>query len=255
MPSVDATTWRSPNHSSRNGADIWACIVHSCEGKPAGDEQQSSLPWLVNPTSGVSCHYYVTREGKIYQLVDDSRQAWHAGESVLNGVWYCNGYSIGIELEHRDNAAMYPTSQIDSLTWLCRNLIAAYAIPRSGMATHRQVAQPPGRKSDPTDIDDLTFAAWADSLYLTDPLRARTIAGPPGQAAVYCSIPAHEYYTARGGLNVLGYPLHDQYASTFGNDARPCSILPCERATIKESPNFGVELALIAEALVEGWIP
>jgi N-acetylmuramoyl-L-alanine amidase len=80
------------------GTDIWALIIHTCEGKPPGDEQQSSLPWLCNPDSDVSCHYYVTREGKIYELVDDAKRAWHAGESVLNGVWYCSNYSIGVEL-------------------------------------------------------------------------------------------------------------------------------------------------------------
>jgi hypothetical protein len=167
MPfSIDAKTYRSPNYSARpSGTDIWAIIVHSCEGNPCGNEQNSSIPWLCNPASGVSCHYYVTREGAIYQLVDDSKQAWHAGESTLNGVKYCNGYSIGIELEHRDNCAMYPQIQIDALTWLCQQLIARHAIPRSGIATHRQVATPAGRKSDPTDIDDATFSFWASSLY------------------------------------------------------------------------------------------
>lgn len=253
---IDSTTWRSPNYDNRPaGTDIWALVVHSCEGKPSGDEQQSSLPWLCNPTAGVSCHYYVTREGRIYQLVDDLKRTWHAGESVLNGVWYCNNYSIGIELEHRAGAAPYPTAQIDALSWLCRRLIAAYAIPRSGIAAHRHVAQPLGRKVDPTDWNDAQFKTWADSLYVTDPLRARTIPGPPGIAPSYCSIPVAEFYAARGGLASNGYPLGDEYQSAFGTDRKPCAILRCERVIIKESPNYGVEQALLSEARSEGWLP
>ena len=164
---IDTTTHRSPNYDNRPaGTDIWSIVVHSCEGKPPGDEQQSSIPWLCNLSSGVSCHYYVTREGRIYELVNPAKRAWHAGESTLNGVPYCNNYSIGIELEHRDNAAPYPQAQIEALTWLCQGLIVAYAIPRSGIATHRQVAQPAGRKSDPTDISDADFGLWANALYV-----------------------------------------------------------------------------------------
>ena len=73
---IDSTTWRSPNFNNRPAnTDIWAIVDHSCEGNPAGNEQQSSLPWLCNPAKRVSCHYYVTREGVIYQLVDDDKRA------------------------------------------------------------------------------------------------------------------------------------------------------------------------------------
>lgn len=254
---IDSTTWRSPNYNDRPpGTDIWALIIHSCEGSPAGNEQQSSLPWLCNPSSEVSSHYYITREANIYQLVPDAKRAWHAGESVLNGVWYCNNYSIGIELEHRDNAAPYPTVQMQALTWLAQRLITAYVIPRSGIATHRHVAQAAGRtdKYDPADISDADFNLWANALYAGDPLRARSIAGSPGQPARYCSVPIADFYTQRGGLAYNGYPLADEYTSTFGPKDTPCSIFPCERVVFKRSANYGVEQALIPEARAEGWI-
>lgn len=250
---IDTTTHRSPNYDDRPvGTDIWALIVHSCEGSPAGDEQQSSIPWLCSPSSGVSAHYYVTRAGVIYQLVDGSRRAWHAGVSVLNGVWYCNNYSIGIELEHRMGAAPYPAVQMDALSWLCRALIAAYAIPRSGVATHRQVAKSAGRtdRTDPTDWTDAQFATWADSLYVVDRLRARTLPGVPGTPAVFCSAAAAAFYTARGGLAHCGYPLADE----FHDASLDCDVLRCERVIIKESARFGVEQALLSEARTEGWL-
>lgn len=255
MPTIDAKTYRSPNFDARPpGTDIWAAVIHSCEGSPPGNEQQSSIPWLCNPSSGVSSHYYVTREGAIYQLVDDAKRAWHAGVSMLSGVWYCNDYSIGIELEHKDNSALYPSIQAEALSWLCRKLIAAYAIPKSGIATHRLVASNAGRtdRSDPTDWDDADFNLWVGSLYVSsDPLKARTLPGVPGSPAIYCSAGAYTFYTQRGGLPYCGYPLRNQFHDSQTPD---WSVLVCERTVIKESPGFGVEHALLGEALARGWI-
>lgn len=165
--SIDNHTWRSPNYNKRPaGTDIWSIIVHTCEGKPPGDEQQSSLPWLCNPASEVSSHYYITREARIYCLVDDIHRAWHAGESIQNGVPYCNNFSIGIELEHRDNGPAYPQVQLDALAWLCQRLMQQYQIRTSDIETHRRVAQNAGRtdKFDPTDWDDTSFYAWTATL-------------------------------------------------------------------------------------------
>lgn len=254
---IDTHTWRSPNYDKRPaGTDIWALILHSCEGNPPGNEEQSSLPWLCNPATQVSSHYYVTRGGTIYQLVDDASRAWHAGVSMLNGVWYANDYSIGIELEHKRGAPPYPQVQIDALTWLAQRLIAAYAIPQHGIATHRQVAQNAGRndRSDPTDISDEQFAIWVAGLYATgDPLRARTLPGAPGHDAVYCSAGAHTFYVDRGGLAFCGYPLRDEY-QTSDSRGNPCAILACERIIVKESNGYGTEQALLSEAKQLGWI-
>lgn len=253
--SIDSTTHRSPNYDARPAhTSIWSIIWHTCEGKPPGDEQQSSIPWLCNPTSGVSCHYYITREGKIYQLVDDAKRAWHAGKSVLNGVWYCNDYSIGVETEHVDNGPPMPRTQLDAITWLARTLIARYAIPKSGVSTHRAVAYPFGRKSDPTDVSDAQFYDWVDDLYAVDELRARTLAGVPGTGDRYCSIPVYDFYNARGGLTYCGYPLADEYEAIYGSTNASCSVLPCERVTLKRSDEYGVEQALQREALEEGWV-
>ena len=254
---IDTTSHRSPNFDSRPvNTVIWALILHSCEGSPPGNEEQSSIPWLCNPSSGVSSHYYVTRDGVIYELVSPAKRAWHAGVSMLGGVWYCNNYSIGIELEHKDNSAPYPQAQEDALTWLCRTLIAAYAIPKDGIATHRQVASAAGRtdRSDPTDWTDPDFAAWRENLYApADPLKARTLPGVPGQPPRFCSAGAYTFYGQRGGLPLCGYPLADEFHAT-GQNGQPCSILPCERVIIKSSSGYGVEQALISEAKARGWL-
>lgn len=163
MPSIDSVTWRSPNYGPRS-QPISAIVVHSCEGKPAGDEQQSSLPWLCDPASGVSCHYYITRAGVIYCLVDDQYRAWHAGAGTIGSDTDPNGVSLGIELEHRDNAAPYPQAQLVALGWLCQSKMVLYGIPTSRVVSHRATATPPGRKDDPTDWPEVDFRLWANSL-------------------------------------------------------------------------------------------
>ena len=64
---------------------------------------------------GVSPHYFVTKEGKILQLVDEKLKAWHAGlgnfspnSKLLNRSNIAiennlNSYSLGIEIENSGN--------------------------------------------------------------------------------------------------------------------------------------------------------
>lgn len=156
---IDTTTYQSPNHDARPGG-ITAIVLHSCEGAPPGDEQRSSLPWLCAPHSGVSCHYYVTREGGVFQLVPDARRAWHAGVSALAGEPDVNDYSLGIELEHRARSAPYPPAQLDALADLIRLLCATYAIPAARVVSHRAIALPAGRKGDPSDWPEAALRVW-----------------------------------------------------------------------------------------------
>ena len=48
--------------------------------------------------SEVSCHYLISREGKIYNLLCPKFKGWHAGTSEWKNVKNLNDYSIGIEL-------------------------------------------------------------------------------------------------------------------------------------------------------------
>jgi hypothetical protein len=168
MPTIDARTHTSPNHSRRATA-IACAVVHSCEGRPAGNEEQSSIPWLTNPASKVSSHYYITRAGTIYQLVPLDRAAWHAGVSALDGVESVdnslNDASVGIELEHRAGGPSYPMAQLDALAWLLRYLMERYpAMTTERIVSHRAVALPRGRKNDPSDWSEDAFRAWVNAL-------------------------------------------------------------------------------------------
>ena len=157
---VDVTTWHSPNSSPRIGVPT-SIVCHSCEGA-LPSPRKTSLPWLCNPNSGVSTHYYVCRDTTIFQLVLDTRQAWHAGVAQTP---YTNPHSIGVELEHR--AGMdWPPAQKDALAWLLRQLIHQYAIPVERIETHGQIALPGPyiRKHDPSDWSHAAFVVWRDQL-------------------------------------------------------------------------------------------
>ena len=42
---------------------------------------RASIKRLKSIKFKVSCHYLISREGKIFQLVEDNKVAWHAGKS------------------------------------------------------------------------------------------------------------------------------------------------------------------------------
>jgi len=164
MLNIDRTSWVSPNHSQRT-QPIKALLLHTGEGT-----SQSDLDHLCDPTPAggpayrVSAHYYVCRDGTIYQLVDDEREAWHAGEADYAGLRDWNAPSIGIETEHRAGQD-WPQVQRDALAALCRHLVQRYAIPKKYVAAHRWVAIPYGRKHDPSDWPDAALISWIDGLY------------------------------------------------------------------------------------------
>jgi N-acetylmuramoyl-L-alanine amidase-like protein len=157
---IDTTQWRSPNFNERASA-ILSIVVHSCEGVWPSP-RVSSLPWLCNPASRVSCHYYVCRNTEIFQLVDDDNEAWHAGPALPR---FDNASSIGVECEHR-SGQNWPAEQKDALAWLLRRLIAAHRIPVAAIETHGQIAikGPYKRKVDPTDWPHDDFVRWRARL-------------------------------------------------------------------------------------------
>ena len=61
----------------------------------------------------VSAHFYIARDGALFQFVGADLRAWHAGQSCWRGDANCNDFSIGIELAGSDDtpfaAAQYAT--------------------------------------------------------------------------------------------------------------------------------------------------
>jgi N-acetyl-anhydromuramoyl-L-alanine amidase len=92
----------------------------------------------------VSAHFFITRQGDIWQFVSCDDRAWHAGVSSYRGRTNCNDDSIGIELEGLEGDTFEPR-QYEALEALIPSLAQRY--PVSHVAGHEHIA--PGRKADP----------------------------------------------------------------------------------------------------------
>ena len=148
----------SPNFGPRPAqALIDLIVVHSISlppGQYGGEGVQAlftnRLDWDAHPYYQqirgleVSSHFYIRRDGALWQFVSCDDRAWHAGRSHYRGRDNCNDDSIGIELEGLEGGTFEP-AQYQALAHLCQALCARY--PIAHLAGHEHIA--PGRKLDP----------------------------------------------------------------------------------------------------------
>lgn len=161
MLEIDSTTHRAQAQRSRPpGANPPNAIVfHSGEGDSAADD----IDTLTH--TGSSSHYYVTRTGKIFQFVSDSRRANHAGPTRYLGERNWNDFSIGIETEHRRGQS-WPQKQLDAIAELIGHLVQKHGIIRERVAAHRWVRKPPSAEhQDPTNFPDPRLRGFITRLY------------------------------------------------------------------------------------------
>ncbi|MCB9030767.1 MAG: 1,6-anhydro-N-acetylmuramyl-L-alanine amidase AmpD [Deltaproteobacteria bacterium] len=93
----------------------------------------------------VSAHYVISREGEIYQLVDEELRAWHAGVSQMPDLREnVNDFSLGIELIGSPESG-FTDLQYEALIRLTINVCSRHKIKH--FVGHDQIA--PGRKTDP----------------------------------------------------------------------------------------------------------
>ncbi len=162
-----ATKLPSENYGARpKQANIDLIVLHSISlppGRYGGPQVQqlftNQLDWQADPyfqqIAGitVSSHFYIRRDGELWQFVSCDDRAWHAGVSSYRGRGNCNDDSIGIELEGLEGET-FEDAQYASLAPLCRAIMAHY--PIAHIAGHEHIA--PGRKFDPgTGFDWLTL--------------------------------------------------------------------------------------------------
>ncbi len=124
----------------------------------------------------VSTHYLIDEDGKITQMVPESKRAWHAGKSFWRNHTDINSNSIGIEiinpgfsepdtnpcttnvmLWNKNTGQLisgsnklwysFTSKQIESLIELCTNIMHRFKISPCNVLGHSDVA--PGRKVDP----------------------------------------------------------------------------------------------------------
>lgn len=146
----------SPNFNNRPQGTILDSIIIHYTALP---DTKTSLQWLTDPVKEVSAHYLICRSGKLYQLVNDEKRAWHAGISEWKNHNNINNSSLGIELDHDGSPSIkYPDHQIHILIQLLSYLCENYAIPKENVIGHCDIA--PLRKQDPG-----SFFPWHE-LYL-----------------------------------------------------------------------------------------
>jgi N-acetylmuramoyl-L-alanine amidase len=136
-----------------------------------------TVRWFSSSECKTSAHFVVERSGKIVQMVNCERKAFHAGVSSYKGRSGCNSFSIGIEIdnpgkldkngrgwfhkkteagytgaihkatkEHGDGYWLaYSQEQINAVTELCDVLTEAYP-SITDIVTHWIIS--PGRKVD-----------------------------------------------------------------------------------------------------------
>lgn len=168
----------SPNFGARPaGARIDLIVVHSISlppGQYGGDEVQrlfsNTLDWNAHPYfktiegMTVSAHFYIRRNGELWQFVSCNDRAWHAGKSHYRGREECNDDSIGIELEGLEGDT-FEMAQYEALAGLCAAIAQHY--PIAHIAGHEHIA--PGRKRDPGEGFDWALLqrslAWPNQCF------------------------------------------------------------------------------------------
>ena len=109
-------------------------------------EAEAALERLCSPEHEVSAHYLITREGRLYRLVDENMRAWHAGAGSWAGRGDVNSRSIGIELEN-SGLTPFPEPQMARLELLVSDICTRWGIGPEGVIGHQDFA--PTRKADP----------------------------------------------------------------------------------------------------------
>lgn len=174
MPfTIDSTTYDKAKHHpvgfGVRHARPTSIVIHSTNNKNKNTFFTAEAKFLFE-AANVSAHFLVSKTGRIVQFLDPlTKEAWHAGGQQENGTWtakpdFANPRSIGIELHHSVGDGPYPDEQIAALTWLVRDLMVRFQIPRSLIDTHRAIALPARRKTDPNDWSDLDFYRWRATL-------------------------------------------------------------------------------------------
>lgn len=164
----------------RRGEDISRIMLHFCSIAPEEPKNPYDLDKILKlfEANGVSAHYIIHRDGQIYELVDESRVAYHAGKGKLpfspafeNSL---NGHSIGIEMtaigsekdmlmfmskesyaEIDKKLIGFTNEQYQSLNWLLKDIMSRYpAVKKSKEHVVGHSNYAPTRRTDPGELFD-----------------------------------------------------------------------------------------------------
>ncbi len=161
----------------------------------------------------VSSHYLVRDDPvRIYGLVDESRRAWHAGESSWKGQTMLNAASIGIEIVNAGDSLAargvpwqeYPGAQVDAVVALVKDIVARHRIRPDRILGHSDIA--PQRKSDPGPLFPWKRLADEGLIPWPDPARVAV-----RRAQYEASLPGIGWFQARLEAHGFDVPGNGEY--------------------------------------------
>ncbi len=137
--------FKSPNYNNRKLVKIKFVIIHYTALK----DTKAAIGYMCNANNKVSSHYLISKNGNIFNLVDEKKRAWHAGISYWNNSTDINSSSIGIELDYfpKKTNNKFSKNMIISLIDLLIYLKKKYNITNDNILGHSDIA--PLRKRDP----------------------------------------------------------------------------------------------------------
>lgn len=236
--------------TSRGGHRIEAIIAHGTVGTDSRAYLSRGGDLPDGSDRKVSIHVLIQKPGDpIYRYVPDDIGANHAGYGTMPAGFSQvnpNLITVGFELENlQDGKDPYPDTQLLAMGWQCNDWRAKHG----PLPILRHADIDPSRRSDTVGLSVAQIEDWCKKAAAqSNPLKARTIPGPPSERAYYCSVDTYDFYQARGGFAVLGYALGDEYETTGANNQK-ARVLWCERGDVKD----GRELALLIEVGAKRW--
>ncbi len=160
----------------------------------AQDACEKTLKTFTLPSSKVSAHYVICKDGTVHHMLNDYLRAWQAGVSKWGNMSDINSTSIGIEIDN-NGFEPFTDAQVNSLLRLLARLKRDYGIPAANFIGHSDIA--PGRKVDPNryfpwqTLAAQGFGCWYDTAGVVVP----------------------EGFNALQGLRIIGYNTKDSLAA------------------------------------------
>lgn len=146
---VEVDGWRGRGHGPMASASGVVCHHTGTSAKASGN-----YPTLRvvrdgrEDLAGPLCNLGLGRDGTVY--VVSAGRAYHAGP--VFETWQSNSNAIGIEAEG-DGVHPFSPTMLDAYVALCAALCEHYGIPVSHVESHRVVAKPHYRKTDPYGVN------------------------------------------------------------------------------------------------------
>jgi len=154
---IDNSHRMKPTHTAKRVMGRAGAVLHSSEGYDSLDWLQGHDPDQPKPASA---DFLISRAGNLYQLTQPGFFSYHVGigkwHNLNNDKGMLNELLVGIEMEsHGSQTPRYTDIQLVVCAALIRKLMMQHLFPITHVTYHRDIALPPGRRSDPVN-----FPAW-----------------------------------------------------------------------------------------------